>query len=523
MKEITRIHIAKIPYDIEISAKKEIQKYIDALDLYANDKDLLQDIEIRITELLAERKVESNGVITADDIKAIRSQLGEPSDFMTDDSRIDSLIETPNVVSKKLFRNTDSAVLGGVLSGIAGYFNINSLWLRLFSILMIPFSGGAIILAYLLLWIVMPPAKTAAEKLQMCGKPVNLESIKELNETNYNLNQEREKASIVRRMIMLIVGILSLGAAVSTLVFTVFAAFGISHFGLFDGVSPSEKWVFVLAWILSILAGLLLASLFALGSYVAFSMKINNRIIIGVIVIIISGIASFSMAVGLVSYQSIQLNSQFQRNQKTDIISTPTGFSNVEKMTVNVKSMHVKYVVNDNYRIELTSVAGDEKPGISMSDSNLNVSSMATQSARWPQMQPTLTIYGPKLNSIIVNDGDVAYSSDKQDINIEATGSNSSVNLSAGIIGNLNVVAKDSSSFSATKATVENAVIDAQTGADVSLGVIKTVKISQPEACPADSDTDIYINTVSSGVMDYNGSSISAKSQDMSCGSVTIN
>lgn len=520
MKEVTRIHIAKIPYDIEILAKKEIQKYIDTLDLYANDKDLLQDIEIRITELLSERGISANGVITSDDVKAIRDQLGEPSDFMTDDNKIEPHIEMQNTANKKLFRNTDSAVLGGVLSGIAGYFNVNSLWLRLFTILLIPFTGGTVILAYLLLWIVIPPAKTAAEKLQMCGKPVNLESIKELNESNYNLNQERERASIVRRMIMLIIGIFSLGAAVSTLAFTIFAAFGIGHFGLFNGVLPNEKWAFVLAYILSIAAGLLLTSLFALGSYIAFSMKINKRIIISIAAIIIGGIASFSMAVGLVSYQSIQLNSQMQRQQKTEIISVPSGFSGVEKMTVNVKSMHIKYIVDNNYRMELTSLIDDDKPKIAMSEANLNISLMSTQSARWPQMQPTLKIYGPKLNSIIVNNGDVSYSANKQDISVETKGSNSSINLAAGIIDNLYVIAKDDSNFSATKATVENAIIDAQTGADVSLGVIKTVKISQPEACPVDSDTSISINTVSSGVMTYNGKELKAESHNSSCGSI---
>ena len=82
MKEITRIHIAKTAYDIELAAKKAIEKYITALERYADDPELLGDIEIRITELLKERGVQAGGVITADDVAAVRAQLGEPSEFL---------------------------------------------------------------------------------------------------------------------------------------------------------------------------------------------------------------------------------------------------------------------------------------------------------------------------------------------------------------------------------------------------------------------------------------------------------
>ena len=75
MKEITRIHIAKTSYDIEIGAKKELEKYITKLELYADDPNLLEDIEIRLTEILSDRGVEKDGVITAEDVDAIRTQL----------------------------------------------------------------------------------------------------------------------------------------------------------------------------------------------------------------------------------------------------------------------------------------------------------------------------------------------------------------------------------------------------------------------------------------------------------------
>ena len=54
MKEITRIHLAKIPYEIEIPAKKQLEKYLKDLKIYSSDKDIFEDVEIRITEILAE-------------------------------------------------------------------------------------------------------------------------------------------------------------------------------------------------------------------------------------------------------------------------------------------------------------------------------------------------------------------------------------------------------------------------------------------------------------------------------------
>ena len=81
MKEITRVHIAKQPYDIEVEAKKELEKYMKKLELYAGDEEILADIEIRITELLAEAGVEKGGVITSAEVASVRERLGEPEEF----------------------------------------------------------------------------------------------------------------------------------------------------------------------------------------------------------------------------------------------------------------------------------------------------------------------------------------------------------------------------------------------------------------------------------------------------------
>ena len=79
MKEITRIHIAKISYDIEIEAKKELEAYLRTLESFSGDTDIVDDVEIRITEILAERGIQKDSVIGKADIEALKAQLGEPS------------------------------------------------------------------------------------------------------------------------------------------------------------------------------------------------------------------------------------------------------------------------------------------------------------------------------------------------------------------------------------------------------------------------------------------------------------
>lgn len=79
---------------------------------------------------------------------------------------------------KKLFRNSDERVLGGVASGIAAYFGIDIAVVRLLFVLSL-FVGGAGFLVYIVLWIITPEAKTITQKMEMQGEPVTLSNIEE--------------------------------------------------------------------------------------------------------------------------------------------------------------------------------------------------------------------------------------------------------------------------------------------------------------------------------------------------------
>ena len=173
MKEITRIHLAKIPYEIELDAKKNLQKYLDALRKYS-DEEIFEDVEIRITEILAESGISKNGIISEKEVQKIRAQIGEPEIFKGEDFEEETLNEKSSSdfetekLPKKLYRDRQNKMVAGVLAGIAGYFDIDATVVRLVFVLLTFFSFGTTFLIYLILAIIIPPAKNSSDILLFC-------------------------------------------------------------------------------------------------------------------------------------------------------------------------------------------------------------------------------------------------------------------------------------------------------------------------------------------------------------------
>ena len=77
---------------------------------------------------------------------------------------------------RRLFRDPDEKVIGGVCSGLAAYFGIQEpVWVRLFMVLLI-FTGFAPLI-YIVLWIATPEAKTSGDKLSMRGEKIDVSNI----------------------------------------------------------------------------------------------------------------------------------------------------------------------------------------------------------------------------------------------------------------------------------------------------------------------------------------------------------
>lgn len=112
------------------------------------------------------------------DVSAVTKEMGSPSDFGEGDAQEEgqSKTESSTTTKKRLFRDTDDAVIAGVASGVAQYFEIDPVIVRILFFVSIFFNGLGII-AYIILWVVVPKAETTSEKYSMRGEKVTLKEI----------------------------------------------------------------------------------------------------------------------------------------------------------------------------------------------------------------------------------------------------------------------------------------------------------------------------------------------------------
>ena len=256
MKEITRIHLAKTPFSAEIDAKKSLEKYLNLIqkNMHA-EPEAMREIEARMVELLAERGVSKDGVIGNDDVLAVQKQMGEPHDFSDDASEAIDDIEDKDIddkPAKQLMRDPDNAIIGGVCAGVAAYFNINPLWVRLIAIISPFMTFGTAVLIYVVMWLSMPPARTASDKLRMRGEPVTLASLKKAAVDEASAMTDGGGATVVAKIFRYSAGALIFLMTLAVLFgLIVGGAFGVSLVNLLDGLN-AQMWAWGLWFSLAI-------------------------------------------------------------------------------------------------------------------------------------------------------------------------------------------------------------------------------------------------------------------------------
>jgi phage shock protein PspC (stress-responsive transcriptional regulator) len=182
MKKTLTINLAGIVYHIDDDAFARLKDYLDALERKFKQepdvKDLITDIEARISELLTERLGVKRQVVIISDIDFIIETLGSPEVISDEgESYTSTNQKTYSRNYRRMYRDPDNRVIGGVCSGLAAYWNIDPVILRVIFVVLV-FAGLSGLLVYIILWIVMPEAVTTAQKLEMRGEAVTVENIK---------------------------------------------------------------------------------------------------------------------------------------------------------------------------------------------------------------------------------------------------------------------------------------------------------------------------------------------------------
>ena len=180
MKITVSINLGGYSFNIDEDAYAELKRYLKNLELHfageESSSEILSDIEARMAELFRTKLTGYKQVINIDDVRQVISVLGTPEDI-SDTERPTARDKFSSPGYHRMYRDTDHRVIGGVCAGMAAYWDIE-LWLvRLIFFVLLMMGVG--ILIYLILYIVLPEAKTTAEKIEMKGNPVNIHNIKD--------------------------------------------------------------------------------------------------------------------------------------------------------------------------------------------------------------------------------------------------------------------------------------------------------------------------------------------------------
>ena len=185
MNKTVNINLGGMFFHIDEDAYQKLTRYFDAIKRSLSNSngqdEIIKDIEMRIGELISEKHTNDKQVINVKELDEIIAVMGQPEDYRIDsDDEPKSTAFTNTTTtgrgSRKLYRDREKGMLGGVAAGLGHYFGIDVVWIRILLVLFV-WLGGSGIIAYIVLWIVMPEAVTTAEKLEMTGEPVTISNI----------------------------------------------------------------------------------------------------------------------------------------------------------------------------------------------------------------------------------------------------------------------------------------------------------------------------------------------------------
>ena len=180
MKITLSINLGGWSFNIDEDAYAELKRYLKNLEIHfaaeESSAEILSDIETRMAEILRSRLTTYKQVITMDDVRHVISVLGTPEDLSGENTSTGDKFASRGY--HRMYRDPDHRIIGGVCAGIGAYWRIEP-WVVRIIFLILGVMGGVGLLVYLILYIVLPEAKTTAQKIEMKGEPVNIHNITE--------------------------------------------------------------------------------------------------------------------------------------------------------------------------------------------------------------------------------------------------------------------------------------------------------------------------------------------------------
>jgi len=204
MKKTFTINISGSIFHIDEDAYEKLQVYLRSINAHfgasEEGREIIADIESRISEIFNEKLSSKDQVVTETMIDEVVTIMGKPEEIFEIDNDEEEVVSDTKKARRRrrLFRDPDHRVFGGVASGISAYFGIDVVVIRLIFVLLFFLGYGFSFVLYIILWIVVPKANTTAQKLEMKGERVNISNIEksikdEYQEVKENFDNMREK------------------------------------------------------------------------------------------------------------------------------------------------------------------------------------------------------------------------------------------------------------------------------------------------------------------------------------------
>jgi phage shock protein PspC (stress-responsive transcriptional regulator) len=521
MNDITRIHIAKTPYNIEQAAKKALQEYLLSLEAVIDDTETMQDIETRMTELLAERSVKSEGVIDMQDVNALKEQLGTPADF--GDEAVNPLEKTATTIAqRKLFRNPDGAWLGGVINGLAAYTHTPVFALRLAALGLLLLTRGAAVVAYLIAWLIIPRVTSASEKLQLIGKPVTAEAMSAVGPITAS------KDGLYLSVLRIAGGIGAIVLAIAAIVGGVVLA---THktklaesldFTVIGDMRNYNLDFWHAAFTVSLIAIFTTVSLLGVAAYAAFAKRVNRRIVSSGIVLAVLTISLAISSVVLIYTQHERQLAYFDAHRVERTLDLPNqAFSAIRS---ELHTTDVTYIVTNTkpvakYNYQSLSQSG-KTPTIVIENGVLTITEKADNHDDFDG----LIIEGPALSKVDVSKGSISYQAGEQAELQLLVAADAAINISGTKLTSVNATLDQNAQLSADGITIDAFNFTAQTGAYVSTGDVQQVTGTIPQSCGSDNMVNLNFGIIKTKQIRLNDQSYNLENYQTTvpCGIVTV-
>lgn len=386
MKKTVRINISGYIFNIDEDAYEKLSKYLEEINNHFSNtsegKEILSDIEARIAELFQSKTNENKQVINISDVESVIETMGHPEDFESYEEEDDQEAEKSTKFAgsrfgRQIYRDPDDRILGGVSSGLAHYFGIDPLIVRIiFGILIAVYGSGTLV--YIILWIVVPEAKTTAQKLEMRGEKVTINNIeKSIKDEFYSVKDNFMKwtqsksykktrdsvdnfgnfiislLKILLRITAVFIGVIFIITGISTvggLIFGLFTDFSVFtdelNFLSLSNIleifaTPFNSKLFILGLLLTI--GIPFIYLTYLGFKIVFNFKTNDKLLgISSIILLIIGVFIMSFAtINTTKYYDAEAQ---QHEEFTLRVNTDTLYIKTE-----ITDSYIKEALNTNH------------------------------------------------------------------------------------------------------------------------------------------------------------------------------